>query len=377
MSIVVGFILALIIPLLFLGIIYKSDFYQTGQFHLILKCLFWGGVTFAPATFIYKTLEYFWLKNPSTIDHFVAPIYEELLKGLILLYLFRRAKFTYSVDGALYGFAVGTGFAMIENLGYIYNAQSEATIVAIQRIFSANLVHALSSASIGITLGISRSRNSRLQRQVHAVGLLLAIGQHMLYNNILHIISASDSKIPLGAIFIPGLPGIFFILYVIQRGKKDARKWIKEKLGMDSRVTRSEVALVDSLPEPKDALYPVAERFGVEKARLAEKMLYLQAHVGIKRKALEGCRGEDISRKNIEAEIDRLHADIKNIQSEIGVYAMLFIRGLFTEEMVSVWDQMQVKVQERSAANKGQKGGGVWASLDERVNLPAEDERVE
>ena len=372
MGIVVGSILALIIPLLFLGIIYKSDFYQTGQFHVILKCLFWGGVTFAPAIFIFSFLEHFWLKDPNTVTHFAAPIYEEILKGLMLLYLFRSAKFTYSVDGALYGFAIGTGFAIFENFSYICSDLPDAVIVATQRIFSANLVHAFSSAALGITLGMFRSRISRQRWHLPAFGLILAIGQHMLFN-----IFIGRKEIASVLFYTPIIPGILFIYYIMQRGKKQARAWIKEKLGMDSHVTRSEVALVDSLTEPSDALYPVAERFGVEKARLAEKLLYLQAHIGIKRKALDGCRDEDTTRKSIEAEINKLHADMKKIQREIGTYAMLFVRGLFTNEMVSVWDQMQVKIQERSVANNGQKGGGVWASLDERVNPLAEEDEKE
>jgi len=45
----------------------------------------------------------------------------------------------------------------------------------------------------------------------------------------------------------------------------------------------------------------------------------------------------------------------------------LFVRGLFTEEMVSVWERMQAKIQERSAETGGQKGGGLWSSLDDRI----------
>ena len=139
MGIVLGFTLALIVPLLFLSLIYKFDFYQTGQFHIILKCLLWGGIACAPAIFTNWILGHFWLNNPDAIVQFAAPIYEEVFKGLILLYLFKRAKFTYSVDGALYGFAIGTGFAIVENFGYILGDLSEAPMVAAQRIFSANL----------------------------------------------------------------------------------------------------------------------------------------------------------------------------------------------------------------------------------------------
>ena len=363
MSIVYGSILALLIPLLFLGIIHKSDFYQTGQFHIIWRCLFWGGITFAPATFTYSFLENFWLKNTEIVIHFAAPVYEELLKGLILLYLVRRAKFTYAVDGALYGFAIGTGFAVVENFYYIFFFDiSGATEIALQRIFSANLVHAFSSATLGITLGMFRSRTSRQRWYLPVLGLIFAIGQHMLFN-----ILIGRKEISSTLFYIPIIPGILFMYYIMQRGKKQAQIWIKEKLGMDSFVTRSEAVLVDRLTDPEDALYPIVERFGAEKAGQVEKLLYLQARLGIKRKALDGFRDNDAIHKDVEAEIKDMYKDMKKIQREIGAYVMLFVRGLFTEEMLSVWDRMQVKIQKQSAATGGQKGGGVWSSLEERV----------
>lgn len=369
MSNVLGFFLALIVPLLSLGIIYKSDFYQTGQFPVILKCLFWGGVAFAPATFIYITVKFIWPQYPdTTIVRFLAPIYEEALKALILLYLFRQVKFTYSVDGALYGFAIGTGFAIIENFSYIlYGDLSEVTLVAAQRIFSANLVHAFSTAAVGMTLGLFRSRKFRFRWQVPIIGLTLAIVQHMLYNNMIYMINTSDNRIPPGVIFIPGLLGIFFIIYIMQRGKKQAQAWIKEKLGMEKRVTRSEIAAVDRLADTDVMLLPIVERFGAEKAEQVEKLLYLQARIGIKRKALDGFRENDTARKELESRINKMRADMKKIQREIGIYVMLFVRGLFTEEMVSVWERLQAKIRERTAASGGQKGGGLWASLEERV----------
>ena len=69
----------------------------------------------------------------------------------------------------------------------------------------------------------------------------------------------------------------------------------------------------------------------------------------------------------VEAELHEMRTEMEDIRSAIGTYAMLFVRGLFTDEMASVWDQMQVKIQERSAATGGQKGGGLWSSLEERV----------
>jgi hypothetical protein len=62
-----------------------------------------------------------------------------------------------------------------------------------------------------------------------------------------------------------------------------------------------------------------------------------------------------------------MRAQMEKVQRGIGVYAMLFVRGLFTDEMISVWNRIQAKIRERSAATGGQKGGGLWSSLEERV----------
>jgi len=372
MSIVFGYFIALAVPLLILSFIHTFDFYQTGQFHIVLKCLFWGGVTFAPATFANWTLTHLWPTNQDAIIHFAAPIYEEIFKGLVLLYLVRRAKFTYSVDGAIYGFAVGTGFAVVENYVYIYLNSSTATQIAFQRIFLANLIHAFSSASIGITLGISRLGTPKARWRLPVFGLLLAIGQHMLFNILIGI----EGIHPV-IFFLPILPGILFIFYIMQRGKKQARGWIKEKLGIENHVTRGEAALVDHLADPEDTLYPVVERFGTETTSQVEKLLYLQARIGIKSKALDGLRGNNTIYKAVKAEINEMRTEMKKVQREIGLYAMLFVRGLFTDEMTSVWEQMQSKIEKLSAVTNSQKGGGLWLSLEERTKSSAKDGRLE
>jgi RsiW-degrading membrane proteinase PrsW (M82 family) len=160
MGLIFGLILAFFFPLLFLGIIRKSDFYQIGQFHLILASLGWGVFAFLFASLTNTTIEISGMIDPETIEHFIAPVLEEVLKGLILLYFIRLPKFTYSVDGALYGFATGIGFAIFENFEYAVNDPSIPSVIL--RIFSANLVHASSTAIIGIALGVFHLGRTRI-----------------------------------------------------------------------------------------------------------------------------------------------------------------------------------------------------------------------
>ena len=368
MGLIVGLTLAFFVPLIFLGIIRKLDFYQTGQFHLILISLGWGIFAYLLASLTNKTLEISWLIDREVIDQFIAPVLEEILKGLILLFLIRLPQFTYSVDGALYGFAAGIGFAIVENFEYITDPAT-AVAGAWQRIFSANLVHASSSAILGIALGIFHLRRTRSRLLVLVIGLILAIGQHMVYN----IISEGGTSL-VSAIGI-GILGAAFVYISMRRGKKQAQRWIKQKLGMGDRVTRGEVAAVDHLTSTGDILLPVYERFGAEKASQVEKLLYLQARLGIKRKTLDSFQKDESLRNAVVAEVSEMRAEMEAVRRAIGVYAMLFVRGLYTDEMASVWDRMQAKIQERSAQNGSQKGGGLWSSLEERVKAPTDAER--
>lgn len=368
---ILGLILAFTIPFIFLAIIYKLDFYQTGQFRFVLLSLGWGVIAYILAVFTNRTLVNSGLTDWDTIIRFGAPILEEIFKALFLLYLVRRPQFTYSVDGAIYGFSVGIGFAVIENYEYVIGDPSIALAVAIQRVFSTNLIHASSSAMIGIALGMFRLETSRSRWLMLMTGIALAIGQHMLFNNM--ISSGTYLIIAIGA----GLLGGGFISLAMQRGKHQAQGWIKEKLGMTDRVTDGEARVVNRLEDLDQILLPVVERFGAETASQVEKLLFLQARLGIKRKTLDSFQDNKKMLQAVQTEMSEMRARMEEARRAIGTYAMMFVRGTFTEEIISVWDQVQAKIQERSAATGGQKGGGLWSSLDNRVKQPPNPEGIE
>ena len=50
----------------------------------------------------------------------VAPVIEELLKALVIVLLVRANRIGFLVDAAILGFAVGTGFALVENLYFLH-----------------------------------------------------------------------------------------------------------------------------------------------------------------------------------------------------------------------------------------------------------------
>lgn len=143
---------AVVIPFIFLILVHRLDLYASGSLRTVLICMGWGAVAFFAAYLTNNAL--LRVVSYGLLITLVAPIVEEVFKSLILVYYVRQPAFTYFVDGAIYGFAVGSAFGMLENLLYISRVSSDSSLIlALTRAFSTSLMHGNASALVGIALG--------------------------------------------------------------------------------------------------------------------------------------------------------------------------------------------------------------------------------
>jgi RsiW-degrading membrane proteinase PrsW (M82 family) len=118
---VLAVVIAAGIPALFLLLIYTLDLYASRAFRLVVLCFGWGalgafGLSYLINTYVGLPLGQALKVNPQLfLVVAFAPVVEEIAKSLSLFYVSRRSEFTYFVDGAIYGFAAGIGFSIIEN----------------------------------------------------------------------------------------------------------------------------------------------------------------------------------------------------------------------------------------------------------------------
>ena len=120
----------------------------------------------------------------------VAPIVEESLKGLGLLFILflRRDEFDGVIDGIVYAGIIASGFAFAENILYFGRAFNEAgaegmVAVFIVRGLVSPFAHPLFTAAIGIGVGAAVHSSSGLARVFSPLlGLLVAIGLHSAWN---------------------------------------------------------------------------------------------------------------------------------------------------------------------------------------------------
>jgi len=367
MSIYLALGIAYTIPLIFLYIIRKGDLFGTGKFYFVIISLIWGSVAYVLAAHINPGLIDMGFATRAEVIRFFGPIIEETLKSLILIYLVQRADFNYVVDGAIYGFGAGIGFAIFENTEYIFGNQALAVTVAIARVFSTNLVHATGSGLIGVALSTNRAEKGKGRGLVGVLlGYLFSMGLHIGFNNLV------NQGVALVFAIVIGITGVGLIYFVIRRGLNTQKEWLAEKLGQSaSRVTQSEVNALSKIEDLDELLTPLRQQFGVEKAEKVKLMLSRQAEMGIKTKLLDTTFNEN-KKKEMGEIIVNLRAEMDVLRSEIGPYCMLFVREVYLSQDLNLWGSISSRIAESST---GQKGGGLWDRATSRVQSPKlEDE---
>ncbi|KAA3645063.1 MAG: protease PrsW [Chloroflexi bacterium] len=354
----IAYAIAALIPLLVLYIIYSLDLYRTGTFRYTLLSFLWGSLAFLLASSINRYLIGNGVLERLTVVQFTAPIMEELLKALVLIYLVRRPKFTYFVDGAIYGFAIGIGFAIFENFEYINTASAAALGTAIGRVISTNLIHATASAIIGIAFGLARFHRTAGRGLVIALGFVIGMALHIGFNNLVTRVESGPLLLYAGAV---GIAGLLLIAWAIRRGLTEEKVWIEETLGEADRVTTGEAAVVHRLNDLELILAPLAQRFGPHKASQIEAFLTLQARLGIMRKTLDKLQDEKTITA-VQTEMDTVREEMDAARQEVGTYAMMYLRSIFPADDSPLWSSLENSISENKSSGK------LWGTLESQMS---------
>jgi hypothetical protein len=310
------------------------------------------------------------------------------LKSLHIVTLLRK-RITYFVDGAIYGFAAGIAFSVLENILYLARGGTRSgtlILIAILRVFSTCLMHGAAAALVGVAIGRLRYGRGAGRALSAVLGWVLAIGLHMGFNRLARLAEdMGKSSLTAGQAFLPmlgaiglGLAGAVLIVVFIRRGLVEQKRWIKETLGIgtgESRVTRQEVAKVQSYEQVDDLLKQIEEYFGEEKADGVEQFLLKQAQMGIKRKARTMSQ-DPAEQEKLGVEIEALFQEMEQLRRKVGVYAMSFVREVLPEEVVEDLSGLLTRRMEAQLARRQEAGGSTGPTLDEKLSRALE-ERVE
>lgn len=256
MGIFLSFVFGFIPMFLFAALIYWLDRFEKEPKLLLGVAFFWGAIVAAGAAFVFNTglgigvymftqSEY---ATELTTSSLIAPIIEEVLKGLAVLMVFLvfRNEFDSVLDGIVYAGITALGFAATENTYYIYNygylenGMSGLFSLVFIRVILVGWQHPFYTAFTGIGLAWARlSRTALFKLLAVGGGLFLAIMTHGLHNLLASLFTGPAGRIVGTLLDWSGWFLMFlFILYMIYREQTMIARYLQEEINLGNITTQ-------------------------------------------------------------------------------------------------------------------------------------------
>jgi len=175
--------IALLPVLAFLGVLLYLDSYKLVKLRDIVVVVVFGaamaGASYLASAQVLGVVEI----QFRTFSRYVAPVTEEILKGLLILVMIRTHRIGFLVDAAIFGFAVGTGFALAENLYYLEHFPNAGIGTWILRGFGTAIMHGGATALFAVMGLALLERSTRAGIAAFLPGLAIAIVLHSAFNH--------------------------------------------------------------------------------------------------------------------------------------------------------------------------------------------------
>ena len=206
--------------------------------------------------------------GPQSFSRYVAPLTEESAKALFVIVLIGRGRIGFLVDAAVLGFAVGTGFAIVENATYLRNFSEAPLALWAVRGLGTGVLHAATTAVAAIVGKAMADRHPGLALVI-IPGVALAIVMHSVYNHLL-VFPAVGALLMLLA-----LPVV--VATVFERSERATREWVGA--GLDLDLTLLQLIMSEGFQTTRFARYLSALPSRFEGAMVADMFCLLRVEL--------------------------------------------------------------------------------------------------
>ncbi|MBU8932672.1 MAG: PrsW family intramembrane metalloprotease [candidate division Zixibacteria bacterium] len=144
-----------------------------------------GGIVAIVCMFLNRWLIDLLPLSTSTFSRYLAPIVEEGLKAVFVVWMLRTQRVAFAVDCAIVGFAVGAGFALVENIYYLQNLSVASPFVWVVRGLGTAVVHGSTTAILAVLARILLQQHPDHFRSMILISLGPPIFIHAVFNHFL------------------------------------------------------------------------------------------------------------------------------------------------------------------------------------------------
>lgn len=264
----------------------------------------------------------------------IAPVVEELLKLLFVIYAIRQRRVGFPVDAGIVGFAVGTGFALVENAYYLLEMPSAGLVLWLVRGFGAALLHGATTAIAAIIAQSLASRRAAPGLEVFVPGALAAILVHAIYNQF--VFPPVVATLLLLAVLPP------LLLLTFDRSERATREWMGAGLDLDVELLK--LVLSDDFGQTRLGAYLQELRTRFPGPVVADMfcLMRLELELGIRAKGMLMARdaGLDVP---VDDELLAGLAEVRYLERAIGPTGLLALVPLQVSSDRDAWHRFLLR----------------------------------
>jgi RsiW-degrading membrane proteinase PrsW (M82 family) len=319
--------LSLFPVLIFLLALVSLDSYKLVRLTSVVRALLIGGIAAIVAYFVNTWLSPVFAHSISNYTRCVSPVIEETLKAIYIVYLVQTNKVGFLVDSAIYGFAVGAGFGVIENIYYLQSLHQSNLLVWLIRGCGTAVMHGGTTAIFAV---LFKSMSERYNQKLITLlpGLMAAIFIHSIFNHFLFppVITTIAQLIT--------LPLVLTIIF--SYSERILRNWLE--LGMDSDVKLLEYILTGDISETKIGRYLLSLKSKFHGEIVADMLCFLRINLelSIRAKGVLLLRNAGFQPK-VDPEIKEKFDELKFLEKNIGATGKLALSPILRTSTRDLW----------------------------------------
>lgn len=218
-------VVALLPVVTFLLALLLMDSFRLVRPASIIGALVWGGVAAAATLWLHEWLLHTLHVPTGLVTRYIAPVTEETAKALLVVVLVSTARVGFLVDAAVLGFAVGTGFGLVENLSYLRAMPDASTIVWVVRGLGTAMLQGSTTTIFAMMSKTLADRRAGRMVLAFVPGWAAAVAIHSLFN---HRLLPPVAQM---LVLLTVLPLV--ALWVFARSERATREWVGAGMDLD------------------------------------------------------------------------------------------------------------------------------------------------
>ena len=263
-----------------------------------------------------------------TYTRYVAPFVEETLKAIIIIALLRSNRIGFLVDAAIYGFAVGAGFAIFENMYYLQILPDMPLGAWIVRGFGTAIMHGGATAIFAIIGHTMLGQYPKYGLAALIPAYFIAVITHSVFN---HFFLTPLLNTLIVLVCLPLL-----LVAVFDRSERSVSDWLG--MGFDADTELLELINSGELSFSKVGFYLISLKEKFEGPIVADLLCYLRLHteLSIRAKGLLMMRESGFVNKTGEETEAKLE-ELKFLEKSIGTTGKLAIKPFMRMSQKDLW----------------------------------------